>query len=514
MDMEVTNLSEYFFNSQRRFGKNKALIFGGDELSYDNVFSLVQETCFLIKEINFENRSSIATLALKKTNTYVNMLSILATNNIYVPINPNLGVDRITHIIKTANVEAILVDAYDLEDYHDLINSLPKDILVLNTSNTINSPTKFIDSNVMNEFCDLHSTAYILFTSGSSGQPKSVHISHYQAKTCIENTHSIVKTDENDLFSQFSELSFDVSIGEIFLCWKSGSTLCVPNFKELMLPITYVKKNQITVWSSVPTLVNNLIASGLMREGIFQSVKWNMFCGEALTYDLVNIWSECTPNAITFNIYGPTEATIFTSYYKVEKQELYNGIVPIGKPFKEFKYKILHNYDDKGNELKSGELLLAGPQVISCYLNNKNANNKSFMKHDNTEWYMTGDIVSESEDKGLIYHGRVDRQVKLRGHRVELLEIESLLSQFVICDGVAVIPIYNKGICEKIVGFYSNTIIKLGEIHSILKSNLPKYMCPEEIIILNKLPLNSNGKVDYMKLLNVYEEIKGVVNVN
>ena len=307
-----------------------------------------------------------------------------------------------------------------------------------------------------------------------------------------------------DRFTQFSELSFDVSIADIFLCWKAGACLYIPPFAELMSPVEFTARHQLTVWSSVPTLANNVRALGALKPHSLSSLRVSYFCGEALPAALTRQWQEAAPACVIINFYGPTEAAIFSTFYVYDQRSFpAEDIVPLGRPLSGFQSRILH--EDSAPE-GVGELLLAGPQVVTGYWNNEAATKKAFVQLPDDEqsgrvWYRTGDRVSLNRQNDFIFHGRCDRQVKMRGYRIELDEVEAVIRRVTDADLVAVIPVYAKdGRCEDIVAFCDNGFATEDEIKQRCSVFLPAYMVPRRIIRLEEFPRSANGKLDYQLL--------------
>ena len=350
--------------------------------------------------------------------------------------------------------------------------------------------------------------AYIIYTSGSTGVPKGVAITHESAYTCIEKSHRLFETCENDRFTQFSALSFDVSILDLFLCWKSGAALFVAAPSEALVPMSFVTTHGITVWSSVPSLANFLLKLRLLKRGSLAQVRLFLFCGEALPVELAQACLEAAPRSRVLNLYGPTETTIFATWHEYDEQsDRRLGTVPIGKPLPGMDYMIVDEGRMVETEDEPGELWLSGDQLARGYWGNAAATQAAFVRvaasHGSSGnlWYRTGDRVSRHSPHGLSFHGRLDRQVKLRGFRVELQEVESALREITGCAVVAVVPVRNNGgICEKIVAYCDELAADEAAVKARCLSRIAHYMVPDRILRLETFPLNDSGKIDYLAL--------------
>lgn len=332
---------------------------------------------------------------------------------------------------------------------------------------------------------DLSGKAYLLFTSGTTGTPKGVAISHTQVSAYIDHVQELLKLQPGDRCSHTFDLTFDLSVHDMFVTWSAGATLCVPAEGDLLSPAAYIKKHGITVWFSVPSLAALMKKIRQLRDNNLPSLRTVLFCGEALPYTLVKDFMAAAPGAEIINLYGPTEATIAISAFKVNKEHPGEGIVEIGRLFDGNQYRI-------GD---GGELLLSGVQVILAYYTS--GQEEKFETGEGFCWYKTGDIA-ELEDGVLHYRGRLDDQVKYKGYRIELGEIEKVASQYlgdkhVVCMA----PRHNGLVKHLLLVIEAAPDDELAQaLRAFLKSALPAYMLPELIRFVDRFPLNSNGKTD------------------
>lgn len=518
------SLDEYFSASVRKHAARPALYLGGKTYSYRELGEKSAAIEQRILAAGFHGKqNNIGVLYARSAFAYAAIIAIMKTGNVYVPLNVNTPADRLLKILTDANIEALVIASGDPLP-HALLSVLQtcKALhviaeratsaqipsahfawLVDNASSRPNNLLRVADHSI-----SLASRlAYIIYTSGSTGEPKGVPITHDSACRCIEKLHGLFDTHEHDRFTQFSALSFDVSIMDIFLCWKSGATLYVPAASENLVPLTFVATHKITVWSSVPSLANILLKLKLLKGSCLRHIRLSLFCGEALPRELANAWATAAPSSRIFNLYGPTEATIVSTYYEYRQSDGCGyGIVPIGTPLANLCCAIVADGELVETENTSGELWLSGDQLAGGYWNNPSATAAAFVQLPSDTipgrtWYRTGDLVIRTRDDGLSFLGRIDRQVKLRGHRVELQEIESALRDVTGCTLVAVVALRSAGgICEKIVAYCDEINGDEAAIKSGCLARLPRYMVPDQIYQLTTFPLNANGKIDYVEL--------------
>jgi acyl-coenzyme A synthetase/AMP-(fatty) acid ligase len=260
---------------------------------------------------------------------------------------------------------------------------------------------------------------------------------------------------------------------------------------------------EITVALMVPSVINYL--KTYLEEINLPKMKYSLFCGEALYHETLSSWAKCVPRAKIENLYGPTEATIFCLRYEWQPGELPHpqgkGIVPIGRPMEGMDaFKINQNNLDE-----EGELCLSGEQVTRGYWNNPSKTAEAFgTMEDGKKYYRTGDLCKVDQAGNFLYLGRIDNQVKIDGHRVELEEIE--FHTRVFCGDQQVIAAVNTseaGALYVLLFIESEQELKKG-LEEHLKKHLPVYMIPKEIIKVSLFPLNSNGKTDRKAVMKSY----------
>jgi non-ribosomal peptide synthetase component F len=361
---------------------------------------------------------------------------------------------------------------------------------------------------------DEDAIAYFVFTSGSTGEPKIVQQSNKNVITYLNYVSKRYKLDENDRVSQTFELTFDNSIHDMFICWKYGACLyCVPR-NHVMMPAGFIKDKQLTVWYSVPSIGLNMLKLNRLKEESLPSLKYTLFCGEALPKNLVKPWAKAANNSTIENYYGITETTHQISVYQWDDEnseaECINDIVSIGKIFDNLKYCILDENKNEVSRGEPGELYVTGVQVTKEYFNDPERTQTSYViipPLGNDVWFKTGDLVKERENGNLNYLGRLDNQVQILGNRVELQEVDCILKKAANSEMVISLawPIKN-GMAEKIISFIAESEEQeRAKILAYCRNTLPPYMIPRDIFFIDKIPLNDNGKFDKQKLINILE---------
>ena len=343
-------------------------------------------------------------------------------------------------------------------------------------------------------------TAYIIFTSGTTGTPKGVMISAGAARHYVTMICQQLGLQASDRALETCELSFDFSVHNMFSTWQAWAALHILPATTVMNAVKFVKNSGLTVWNSVPSLAGMLRQLKALAPGSLATLRLTVFGGEQLPASTVTAWQSAAPNSLIFNLYGPTEATVFCLYHTVSNPlALTPGrdAISIGMPLPGNDAQVVDENDQPVARNTPGELLIAGAQLSDGYLGAPALTTARFPLLDGRRWYRTGDLALCDEHGRFHCLGRIDNQVKVMGYRVELEEIDAHLRMVCGADIVGSVawPLAD-GMARGIVSFVHAASIDTPRTLEALKSRLPPYMLPSRIIALDTLPLNANGKVD------------------
>jgi amino acid adenylation domain-containing protein len=354
--------------------------------------------------------------------------------------------------------------------------------------------------------------AYLLFTSGSTGVPKGVAVSHANARAFLDAVAERYDFSADDRFSQTFNLTFDLSVFDMFAAWDCGACVCCPSDKSLLNPAEFIRSSEITVWFSVPSIALFMRRLRVLKPDSFPKLRWSLFCGEALPAAVAREWSEAAPSSIVENLYGPTEATIACTGYRWDSRrspdEPELGLVPIGHPLGAMSTLVVRDDLREAQPGQAGELLLSGPQVVEGYWNDEEATSRAFVSIDGRRYYRTGDRVRRpTADGPLRYMGRFDNQIKVLGYRVELGEVEAAIRDETGVDAVVAVgwPPSQSG-ASGIAAFVADERVDPAALIAALARRLPDYMIPREVRLLPDLPVNANGKWDRGALIRLLDE--------
>ena len=521
-------LIDGFLESAQNYPNRPALLVNEATYTYAE---LALHVGAIAREIESQKSSCklVGVLAHKSLTAYSGILGSLVSGCGYVPLQPKHPIDRITRSIEISGLQVIVVGAESLECLKQLLPTIKTSLTVVlpHTDNVddlqdVAGNHKLITSAQIAPFtdslrrpdCTPDDIAYIIFTSGSTGVPKGVPVLNRSATSFVRYMKERCVATPDDRFSQIADLTFDLSIFPIWTCWQSGACLCCVSDKDKLAAAKFVRTNDISVWTSVPSAVSLLKRMRLLKPNSLPSIRYSFFCGEPLPAEAAKDWQTACTESIVENMYGPSEATCAITYFtwQGDDSRCSNGIVPIGWPFETQQATIVDSHFNPVADGQEGELCLAGDQVIEGYLGDPKQTKEKFIQIPSLgekTWYRTGDLALKEADGCYFFRGRIDFQVKVMGHRIELQEVEAAIrnatrSEMVVCLPW---PIVN-GAPQGLVGFFTGAEDNYQEndLISQCKTSLPEYMIPKRIHMLPSLPLSANGKIDRQKLSKMLEE--------
>lgn len=495
------NLANSFIRSSQAFPQKNALFINGIHYTYTELSAKVHSIYLQLtkREMTVDR---IGVYCTNDLNTYASILAVSAYGAAFVPLNSNFPPARNLSMIEASSIDLILNASEELfQGKNVACIPISTDEIAIHTSNI-----SFHFEQKTNQ--DL---AYILFTSGSTGKPKGVPVTKKNVKYFFDFflDQSKFQFTADDRFIQVFDLTFDVSIFSFFMPLQVGACCYVSPQKGIRFLeiVKMLHEYQITVATLVPTVLQYM--ERYIDEMDFSHLKYSFFIGDKLSHSIVSKWSRKIRNAAIINFYGPTEATIMCTYYRWNEKEslLENNqdIVPIGKPFPDIDFVLINESNEKIEDQQIGELCLSGSQVIYSYLNHTHENRFFELETENKtikRFYKTGDLVQLNSNGNLLFYGRVDTQVKINGHRVELNEIASILRK-ITNDVFQVSSFKDQNGIQNLVLFIEKNTQKI-DFAKALASVLPDYMIPKTTIVLDQIPLNFNNKVDQAKLEEIY----------
>lgn len=470
-----------------------AVKFGNTRLSYRELNHRANFLAQQLRQIGAKRGNTIALIMDRSPEMIIAMLAILKAGSAYLPIETSNPLERSLHCLNEANISIIITD----RDVNDLIEGLR---IVISTDDSAMFDTEKEYFSAQNGETD--DLCYVMYTSGSTGNPKGVMVPHRAVIRLVKNTNYIQIT-ESDSILQFAALSFDASTFEIWGALLNGATLVLYTGQGLdpNLFAQEIKDNNVTVLWLTAALFHMLASRYL---DALSTVKILLAGGDVLFPDSINTALDQYPDLTVINGYGPTENTTFTCCHRMNKHNRPDGYVPIGQAITGTD---LHLLDENFNTVPLGqtaELFVSGKGVALGYVGlSKNGN---FFHNKNIApglIYATGDWVRENENGELEFKGRIDNQVKIRGFRVSLEEIQSnIIKLNKVKEALVLLRKFDSGE-QQLVAFLQlkeNHNLCSKTIKNLLAEHMPSYMIPDVFHLNKPFPICKNGKIDRKQL--------------
>lgn len=486
----IRYMHQYIENQTQLTPNHTALIYEKTRVSFETLDNMANKIANTLINKNIIEKP-VAILLERSPEQIAAILGILKAGCHYIPIDPNLPSKRVDYILKDSQANFLITNDQNKNRFSNCPTIDVKKIML----DTISFEKPVFE--ILSTNKDL--IAYIIYTSGSTGKPKGVKISHHSLINHIESFSDIFNVTKTDRLLQNITFSFDASITEIFSALFYGATLVLAR-SDKQFDIDYLSDlivtNKITKAQLFHSLIENLIQNKkFINEHSLEIVVTG---GEALRQSLVDkFYNQISNNCLLYNVYGPTEGTVATSYYLSKMSDSFIT-VPIGKPFKNYVLKVL---DKNKKALPSGaigELYIGGASVANEYVNQPKLTKEKFIEIQGMRFYSTGDLV-RLDSKGVLHFiSRKDSQVKIRGFRIELNEIKNTLLEISSIED-AFVCVNNLHGENRIYCFLvqrENEIhLSAREIKKRLQKTLPSYMIPYSITMLSEIPRSLNGKV-------------------
>jgi D-alanine--poly(phosphoribitol) ligase subunit 1 len=465
-----------------------------DDIIYSYA-EIIQRTRILAAYLKDNNIQRLGIMASRSLDAYVGILAAHWIGAAYIPLHHALPALRLKKIIDKSQLQDLIGNS-NTENLSETKN------LFFITSDKLKTISP-LQTDPVNPASD--ALAYIIFTSGSSGTPKGVPITFSNLSSFITAIKERYSITSHDRVAQFSTLSFDVSVFDMCMAWGNGAALYIVPHSKLLMPADFIRDNQLTVWISVPSVISIMQKLKSLKPNYFLSLKYSLFTGEALSFQHAAQWQLAAAHSEIENLYGPTEATIDCLAQKITsetKNHSYNDIVPIGKALSGIYAALVDNENTFLGSDAKGELVLAGEQIASGYLQEPELTQEKFVTLTHPEWgtktwYRTGDYCYQDAAGIFHYLYRLDNQYKIQGHRIELNEIEYYIRKIAPSIEVAVLIIpSNHYPYSQIIAVVNDSNLQSQEIKTELKKFLPDYMLPAQIIYMENFIYNENGKLN------------------
>ncbi|HEU4365567.1 MAG TPA: amino acid adenylation domain-containing protein [Candidatus Krumholzibacteria bacterium] len=515
----INLLSHYLGRSARAYPDHTAVVAGDESLSYAELDHASDRLAAALAAGGVRRGDRIGIFTPKSIGAITAIHGILKAGAVYVPIDSSAPAARAAYIVENCGIRCMLTTGRQsgaLAEIAGRARGLERLILLDDAevdrsvalpatpwpdvvSQTATAPP------LENIETDL---AYILYTSGSTGVPKGVMISHLNARTFVEWARETIGVTEQDRLSSHAPLHFDLSIFDIFVAFASGATLVLVPEGLSSFPFRlaeWVERQRISVWYSVPTILSMLVRSGDLARFRYEHLRTVIFAGEVFPVKYLRDLMSAVPNATYWNFYGPTETNVIT-YYRVPALAPDRTVpIPIGIPCENIEvFAIAEDGGRVGRPGDAGELYARGSCVAQGYWGDEEKTARGFVANPigrgfRETVYRTGDIVTIDETGNYLFLGRRDDMVKSRGYRIELGEVESALYRHERVREAAVVAVPDAAIGNRLVAFVvmeEGSGLGVRDLQDFCAGSVPRYMVPDGIEFRDQLPKTSTGKVD------------------
>ncbi|MGG3640837.1 amino acid adenylation domain-containing protein [Bacillus gobiensis] len=491
-------IQELFEGQAKDAPSATALHWKDNALTYFELEMKANQLARVLRKKGVQRNTIVGIMSEPSLNMVIGLLGIIKAGGAFLPIDPGFPISRINYLLEDSGCQVILA-----QHSMDKTLSLKQQVVLLDEETFCGEEGERLEN--INQPEDL---AYVMYTSGTTGNPKGVMIEHRNLVNQILGLASDLQIEKEDCHLLLAKMTFDVSVQQIFLPTLSGGTLYIPDKALAAEPgklWTFIENHKIDILGAVPAHLNVLISSPPSNH----QLRYILVAGEVFTKKLYDELRRIVHADNILNLYGPTEATIFSTLYTCSETEKGSSL-PIGKPLSNYRAYILDRDHQPVPIGATGELCIGGAGVARGYINKPDLTNERFVSDSifpDQKMYKTGDLARWLPDGNIEYIGRIDHQVKINGVRIEPDEInDHLINHDAIENSVVVAkqhPNRESYLCAYVIAKQEMTA---AELRAYLKNKLPEYMIPASFVQLKQLPLTANDKIDRKALQNRKDE--------
>jgi len=484
-------LHQLFEDAAGRFPSNIAIEDNGTAITYAEVECRANKLAHYLTEKGVGPDQKVGIMLPRTAFVYIAMLGVLKAGGSYIPLDPEIPGERVDFILEDSGALLLVSSAEVL----DRIGGKLEGRQVFNVDADSSILEKYPKTRIAESTVGSSNLCYMIYTSGTTGKPKGVLLEHRNAVTYVQSAQKIYPITHTDRALQGFSVSFDASVEEIWVPFSVGATVVVGTFDIMRSGDRFssiLNKLHITFLSCAPTLLS-------MVDEDIPTLKMLVFGGEVCPPDLAHRW--CRRGRMVYNTYGPTEAAVIATYKVLEPLQP----VTIGLPMPQYVVMILDEQLNLVPVGQEGEIFIGGDCVARGYFNRPDLTQEKFVETDKftgypLRFYRTGDVARYADNGEIVYVGRADAQVKVRGFRVELSEIEGLILK---CTGVKTVAVSLDTVTQQLAAYVvvrDGEVIDREQVVTLLRSKLPYYMIPSTLDVVAVLPMTSSSKIDRSRL--------------
>ncbi|HXQ73430.1 MAG TPA: amino acid adenylation domain-containing protein, partial [Pyrinomonadaceae bacterium] len=492
---QPASVTRWFEQQVERTPAAAALTAGGVKLTYRELNARANQLAHHLRGLGVERETLVGVYLERSAEMIVALLATLKAGGTYVPLNPEYPRQRLALMIDDSALPLVLTQESLLEALPETsaqVVCVDRDAELLEGCATSNPDMEIAAGDV----------AYIIYTSGSAGQPKGVRVAHGNLVHTLLAAVETFAFGASDTMPCLAAMSFDIALFEVLSPLLTGGRLLLVSREEVLdLDALLAQLDGVTIFHAVPSLLRQIVGHIKQQpehDRRYAKVRMIFTGGEAVPPDLLGAAQKVFANAAMKVLYGPTEATIICASFAVGADEEVEGHM-IGRPLPNVRLRV---YDAHRNLVPvgvAGELYLGGGGIARGYLNREELTNERFVELEGARYYRTGDRVRYLADGNLEFLGRIDEQVKIRGFRIEPGEIETALTEHSSVSEAIVLACEDERGDKRLVAYIVSDReheLSAGELRSYLSERLPEYMIPSYFVMLDTIPLTPNGKID------------------
>jgi amino acid adenylation domain-containing protein len=511
--------------SAARHPDRPAVVDGERSLTYAELDARSNQLAHLLREHGVGHGDRVGLYLDKSLESVVGIYGILKLGGTYVPLDPAAPPARLATIAANADLRCLITGAEKAEHWPQLVaEGAPLETLIAPAAaaGEVEAPAGVrllagdaLDAQPEAPPADVprseHDLAYILYTSGSTGVPKGVMLSHENALAFVDWAVDEFEVTAEDRLSSHAPLHFDLSVFDLFAAVEVGAAVVLVPGQLSLFPVEqarWIRDNGITVWYSVPSILTLLVLRGKLAEAELRSLRTILFAGEVFPTKYLHALMQLLPHVRFANLFGPTETNVNTWYEVPRWDGEPPASIPIGKPVRDVEIFAVAEDGSILEPGETGEMYVRGPTVMQGYWGDPERTAATLFRgwgpgSSPYPTYKTGDLAYVDENGDWIFLGRRDSQIKSRGYRIELGDIEAALHQHPAVEECAVVPIPDELVTNRIKAFVvAREPVGEDALVSFVCERVPRYMAPELFEFRESLPRSSTGKVDRRALAN------------
>ncbi len=511
--MTVLTIDALLRQAAERAGEHDAVIDRGRRITYAELDRQSNRLARVLRARGVRPGDRVGLYLEKSLEAIVGVYGTLKAGATYVPLDDQAPVRRVAYIARDAGIRGLITSAHQAPQWTELAAeaaSLEWAIVAGEVTGPAAgielipwSALEELDTAPLERHEDPDALAYVLYTSGSTGEPKGVMLSHRNGLGFIDWAAREIGVSARDRLSSHAPLHFDLSTFDLFAAaWGAAPVVLVPR-ETSVFPIElarFIREARITVWYSVPSILTQLVLRGDLDKHPLPDLRAVIFAGEVFPGKYLSRLMELVPAPRYVNFYGPTETNVCT-WYEVPHEEPLGESLPIGWPIPGVQAIVERGDGTPAAPGEMGELLIRGTTVMHGYWGDPERTARTLSEGEGERIYRTGDLVREEPDGRLIFLGRRDAQIKTRGYRVELGEIEAALNALGVVLECAVVAVPDEAITNRLKAFVvTREPISPSALAAVCGDRLPRYMIPDQFEFLDTLPKSSTGKIDRRQL--------------